>query len=113
MQKDVELLSNKDTHPNIVVGTPGRLEALVREKRLRLGNLKMFVLDECDKMLDQIGMRIPTRATSKMIDPWHRYATSGARNLPCYAYSKAGHDVQCNAVSRDDTYLQEVHEECT
>ncbi|MCJ1434231.1 Suppressor of the cold-sensitive snRNP biogenesis mutant brr1-1 [Xylographa pallens] len=57
MQKDVELLSNKDTHPNIVVGTPGRLEALVREKRLRLGNLKMFVLDECDKMLDQIDMR--------------------------------------------------------
>ena len=57
MQKDVELLSNKDTHPNVVVGTPGRLEALVREKRLRLGNLKMFVLDECDKMLDQIGMR--------------------------------------------------------
>ncbi|MCJ1314935.1 Suppressor of the cold-sensitive snRNP biogenesis mutant brr1-1 [Xylographa vitiligo] len=57
MQKDVELLSNKDTHPNVVVGTPGRLEALVREKRLRLGNLKMFVLDECDKMLDQIDMR--------------------------------------------------------
>ncbi|MCJ1393141.1 Suppressor of the cold-sensitive snRNP biogenesis mutant brr1-1 [Xylographa bjoerkii] len=57
MQKDVEVLSNKDTHPNVVVGTPGRLEALVREKRLRLGNLKMFVLDECDKMLDQIDMR--------------------------------------------------------
>jgi len=57
MQKDVEILSNKDTHPNVVVGTPGRLEALVREKRLRLGNLKMFVLDECDKMLDQIDMR--------------------------------------------------------
>ncbi|MCJ1401661.1 Suppressor of the cold-sensitive snRNP biogenesis mutant brr1-1 [Xylographa trunciseda] len=57
MQKDVEVLSNKETHPNVVVGTPGRLEALVREKRLRLGNLKMFVLDECDKMLDQIDMR--------------------------------------------------------
>lgn len=58
MQKDIEILSNKDTHPHIIVGTPGRLNALVREKKLRLGGIKMFVLDECDKMLDQIGMRI-------------------------------------------------------
>ncbi|KAK8174577.1 putative ATP dependent RNA helicase [Phyllosticta citribraziliensis] len=57
MQKDIELLSNKETHPNIIVGTPGRLNALVRDKKLRLGNIKMFVLDECDKMLDQIDMR--------------------------------------------------------
>lgn len=57
MQKDIEILSNKDTHPHIIVGTPGRLNALVREKKLRLGGIKMFVLDECDKMLDQIGMR--------------------------------------------------------
>ena len=55
MQKDIELLSNKDTYPNIIVATPGRLNALVREKKLRLNNVKMFVLDECDKMLDQIG----------------------------------------------------------
>lgn len=58
MQKDIEILSNKDTHPHIIVGTPGRLNALVREKKLRLGGIKMFVLDECDKMLDQIGMHI-------------------------------------------------------
>ncbi|MCJ1356542.1 MAG: Suppressor of the cold-sensitive snRNP biogenesis mutant brr1-1 [Icmadophila ericetorum] len=57
MQKDIELLSNKDTHPNIIVATPGRLNALVRDKKLRLNNLKIFVLDECDKMLDQIDMR--------------------------------------------------------
>lgn len=55
MQKDVESLANKDTHPNIIVATPGRLNALVRDKKLRLGNVKVFVLDECDKMLDQIG----------------------------------------------------------
>ena len=55
MAKDIELLANKDTHPNIIVGTPGRLNALVRDKKLRLNNVKVFVLDECDKMLDQIG----------------------------------------------------------
>ena len=55
MQKDVEILKNKESHPHIVVATPGRLNALVRDKNLRLGNTKVFVLDECDKMLDQIG----------------------------------------------------------
>ncbi|EEH09369.1 ATP-dependent RNA helicase SUB2 [Histoplasma capsulatum var. duboisii H88] len=57
MQKDIELLSSKDTYPSIVVGTPGRLNALVRDKKLSLRNIKAFVLDECDKMLDQIDMR--------------------------------------------------------
>lgn len=55
IQKDVELLSKKETMPNIVVATPGRLNALVRDKHLSLRNVKAFVLDECDKMLDQIG----------------------------------------------------------
>lgn len=55
IQKDIELLSNKDSFPNIIVGTPGRLNALVRDKKLSLRNVKAFVLDECDKMLDQIG----------------------------------------------------------
>jgi ATP-dependent RNA helicase UAP56/SUB2 len=55
VQKDIELLSNKDTHPHIIVGTPGRIHALVRDKKLRLASLGHFVLDECDKMLDQPG----------------------------------------------------------
>ena len=55
IQKDIELLANKETHPHIIVATPGRLNALVRDKKLRLGSIQRFVLDECDKMLDQIG----------------------------------------------------------
>jgi len=55
LQKDIEILSSKETHPHIIVATPGRLNALVRDKKLRLGNIQRFVLDECDKMLDQIG----------------------------------------------------------
>ena len=54
-QKDYDLLANKDTHPHIIVGTPGRLNMLLRDKKLSLRNIKVFVLDECDKMLDQIG----------------------------------------------------------
>lgn len=57
IQKDIEILKSKETHPHIIIGTPGRLNALVRDKYLRLGNVRIFVLDECDKMLDQIDMR--------------------------------------------------------
>ncbi|RBQ96534.1 hypothetical protein VDGD_20222 [Verticillium dahliae] len=58
IQKDVETIKNKDTCPHIIVGTPGRLNALVRDKVLRLGSVRIFVLDECDKMLDQIGKSV-------------------------------------------------------
>lgn len=57
INKDIEVLKNKDTHPHIIVATPGRLNALVRDKHLRLGSIRQFILDECDKMLDQVDMR--------------------------------------------------------
>lgn len=53
--KDEQTLKNNC--PNIVVGTPGRILALVRSKKLSLKHLKHFILDECDKMLEQLDMR--------------------------------------------------------
>jgi len=53
--KDESVL--KSNCPHIVVGTPGRILALVRSKKLPIKNLKHFVLDECDKMLEQLDMR--------------------------------------------------------
>ncbi|KAK6632488.1 ATP-dependent RNA helicase WM6 [Polyplax serrata] len=55
IQKDEETL--KSSTPHIVVGTPGRILALVRNKKLNLKYLKHFILDECDKMLEQLDMR--------------------------------------------------------
>lgn len=52
---DIELLANKEKCPHIIVGTPGRTMALVRDKKLNASKVKHFVLDECDKMLDQLG----------------------------------------------------------
>ncbi|KAI8082574.1 ATP-dependent RNA helicase uap56 [Gilbertella persicaria] len=57
MTKDVEILKDKARCPHILVGTPGRVLALVRDKHLKLGAVKHFVLDECDKMLEQLDMR--------------------------------------------------------
>ncbi|XP_068178331.1 ATP-dependent RNA helicase DDX39A [Antennarius striatus] len=55
IQKDEEVL--KKNCPHIVVGTPGRTLALIHNKTLNLKNIKHFVLDECDKMLEQLDMR--------------------------------------------------------
>ncbi len=53
IKKDEEVLKNNC--PHIVVGTPGRIMALVRDKTLNTKHIKHFVLDECDKMLEQLG----------------------------------------------------------
>jgi superfamily II DNA/RNA helicase len=55
IRKDQGILKNDP--PHIVVGTPGRLKALVNSGDLKLGDIKHFILDECDKMLDQLDMR--------------------------------------------------------
>lgn len=53
--KDAEILKDKTRCPHIIVATPGRLNALGRDKMLDASNVKHFVLDECDKMLEQLG----------------------------------------------------------
>jgi superfamily II DNA/RNA helicase len=45
----------KSNPPHIIVGTPGRILALIRNRSLNLKTVKHFVLDECDKMLEQLG----------------------------------------------------------
>jgi ATP-dependent RNA helicase UAP56/SUB2 len=45
----------KNTPPHILVGTPGRILGLLREKTLKLDKVKHFVMDECDKMLEAVG----------------------------------------------------------
>lgn len=53
--QDQAILKDKAKCPHIVVGTPGRMNALVRDKSMKTSGVKHFVLDECDKMLEQIG----------------------------------------------------------
>lgn len=45
--------------PHVIVGTPGRVLALVKKGDLDLSNLQIFVLDECDKMLEEVGKYSP------------------------------------------------------
>jgi len=46
-------LASLETHdPQVVVGTPGRIQELLRKKALHLSGVRMLVLDEADRMLD-------------------------------------------------------------
>jgi ATP-dependent RNA helicase UAP56/SUB2 len=45
----------KNDKPQVVVGTPGRVLALIKRKVLETKNVKVFIIDECDKMLQELG----------------------------------------------------------
>ncbi|CAL9174447.1 unnamed protein product, partial [Musa hybrid cultivar] len=66
----VHILKHKDILknecPHIVVGTPGRILALARDKDLSLKNVRHFILDECDKMLESLDMRRDVQEIFKM-----------------------------------------------
>lgn len=66
IKKDEEVL--KKNCPHIVVGTPGRILALIQQKSLSLKNIKHFVLDECDKMLEQLGKLTEQNQLSNVIN---------------------------------------------
>jgi len=53
--KDKEMLKTEE--PQVLIGTPGRVNGLVREKDLKLDKITQFVLDECDKCLEKLDMR--------------------------------------------------------
>jgi ATP-dependent RNA helicase UAP56/SUB2 len=68
--EDKKILSNKTEAPHIIIGTPGRLLQLTKEKpvtedgknakdgkALDLNGVKQFILDECDKCLEKVDMR--------------------------------------------------------
>eukprot|EP00824_Muranothrix_gubernata_P026863 TRINITY_DN976_c0_g1_i1.p1 TRINITY_DN976_c0_g1~~TRINITY_DN976_c0_g1_i1.p1 ORF type:complete len:356 (+),score=61.38 TRINITY_DN976_c0_g1_i1:307-1374(+) len=55
IDKHVKILNNDP--PHVLVGTPGRILALIRRKVLKLDKMKFFIVDECDKVLSQLDMR--------------------------------------------------------
>jgi len=52
---DEQINKLKTDKPQIVVGTPGRVLALTKKGLLETKNTQTFILDECDKMLKELG----------------------------------------------------------
>mmetsp|Transcript_61091 Transcript_61091/g.145541 ORF Transcript_61091/g.145541 Transcript_61091/m.145541 type:complete len:434 (+) Transcript_61091:71-1372(+) len=55
IDKDKAML--KERSPHVLVATPGRVLALLRSDDLKLGSLTHFVLDECDRCIDELDLR--------------------------------------------------------
>lgn len=54
MRSSVEAVEKK---PHILVGTPGRMLKLLKDKKFSLENVEYFVLDECDRLIEEISVR--------------------------------------------------------
>lgn len=61
--KDIACL--KEKHPNVIVGTPGRILALVKLKCLSFSKLKHLIIDECDKVVERLDSRADVQAILK------------------------------------------------
>lgn len=57
IQKNIDMLKDPKTTPHILIGTPGRVLALIKGKHLNAEKVAHFVLDECDKCLEKLDMR--------------------------------------------------------
>ena len=55
ISRQIEKLKKK---PHIIVGSPGRIIELARMKKLKLGDVKVLILDEFDRMLDDQNLTI-------------------------------------------------------
>ena len=47
--------------PQVVVGTPGRVQDMIQRRVLKTDSMKMFVLDEADEMLSVCIQHSPFR----------------------------------------------------
>ena len=56
----------KEKPPSIIVATPGRCKALAKDGDISLKQCGHFILDECDKMLEQLDMRSDVQEIFKM-----------------------------------------------
>ena len=57
VNEDAQILSLKNSPPQIIVGTPGRTLSLIQSKHIKVDKLKFFIIDECDKVLEKNDMR--------------------------------------------------------
>merc|ERR1712187_885055 len=101
--KDRDML--RDDCPHILIGTPGRILGLLREKDLKLDKLTQFVLDECDKCLDKLDMRKDIQQIfmetpkKKQVMMFSATMTSETRGL-CKKFMQDPHEISVDEESK-------------
>ncbi|PIC65858.1 RNA helicase [Sporosarcina sp. P16a] len=74
MQRQIEKLKKK---PTIVVGTPGRLNELVRERKLKMYDIQYLVIDEGDQLLSR-EYRVLVKSLIEAANPERQVAVVSA-----------------------------------
>lgn len=98
MQDQMDKLKNDK--PQIVVATPGRLLSFIRKGVIDTKNVKIFIVDECDKMLKELGKEVYNIA---------RYEIRRPADLQVHPCQEAGDDVLGHSAEGNQRSLQEVH----
>jgi ATP-dependent RNA helicase UAP56/SUB2 len=78
---DSQVKKIKTCHPNILVGAPGRLLQLLEAGYLKFDFVEYFVLDECDKMLQNTDMRAQVQGAF-MRSPHNKQVMMFSATLP-------------------------------
>merc|ERR1719218_383838 len=95
----------KETKPQVLIGTPGRILGLLRDKDLKMDKLTQFVLDECDKCLDKLDMRKDVQqifvATpkKKQVMMFSATMTTDVRSL-CKKFMQNPHEISVDEESK-------------
>merc|ERR1711862_867579 len=90
---------------HVLIGTPGRLLGLCREKDLKLDKLTQFVLDECDKCLDKLDMRRDIQQIfietpkKEQVMMFSATMTTEARGL-CKKFMQEAHEISVDEESK-------------
>jgi len=71
----------KNDKPQIVVCTPGRVLSFIKKGDLDTKNVKIFIIDECDKMLKELDMRADVQAIFKST-PYKKQVMMFSATLP-------------------------------
>merc|ERR1712203_1059955 len=101
--KDRDML--RDNCPHILIGTPGRVLGLLREKDLKMDKLTQFVLDECDKCLDKLDMRKDVQQIfietpkKKQVMMFSATMTAESRGL-CKKFMQDPHEIRVDEESK-------------
>jgi ATP-dependent RNA helicase DDX19/DBP5 len=64
-----QLAKGAHVEAHIVIGTPGKICDFLKRKQIRTNNIKVFVLDEADNMVEEGGHRANSLLIKKMMPP--------------------------------------------
>lgn len=102
MRFEVKALKN---HPNIVVGTPGRIQHHIRHRNLNLEKIRYFVLDEADEMLN-FGFREEIESILAITPPQRRvllFSATLSQNILRIAQNYMGDYQRIKVTSKEMT----------